>query len=48
MRAADLARTAASVESRELSPAQREALDWASAFDHGIVTAGHLETMLED
>jgi hypothetical protein len=48
VRAEDLARTAASVEIRELSPAQREALDWASAFDHGIVTAGHLDTMLED
>ena len=48
VRAEDLARTAASVESRELSPTHREALDWSSAFDHGIVTAGHLETMLED
>ncbi len=47
LRAEDLARTATSIESRELSPAERETLDWSSVFDHGIVTGEHLDTMLE-
>lgn len=47
LRAQDLARTAALVESGGLSPAQREALNWAGAFDHGMVEAAHLETMME-
>jgi hypothetical protein len=48
LRAEDLARAAVSVESRELSPAAREALDWSTVFDYGIVTADHLDSMLED
>ncbi len=48
LRAEDLARTAVSIESRDLSPAAREALDWSTVFDHGIVNAGHLDSVLED
>lgn len=47
LRAEDLARTATMIESRGLSPAQREALDWATAFDHGMVDGTHLDAMLE-
>lgn len=48
LRAEDLARTATLVESRGLSPARREAFDWVSVLEHGLVASDHLEAMLED
>ena len=45
VRAIDLARLAAIVEGREVSPLRREQLDWRMALDHGLVTAEHLEAM---
>jgi hypothetical protein len=47
-RAIDLARFAAVVEGRELSPLRREQLDWRTALDHGLVTAEHLEAMASE
>jgi len=47
LRAEDLARTAALAESCGLSPAEREALDWAAAFDHGLVDGSHLDAIVE-
>jgi hypothetical protein len=46
LRALDLARLALAVEASELSPAEREALGWASAFDRGLVTFSDLEALL--
>lgn len=46
LRAEDLARTATRIESLSVAPAAREALDWAGAFDHGLVRSEHLRTML--
>ena len=48
VRAVDLARLAAVVEGRELSPLQREQLDWRSALDNGLVSAEHLEDMVPE
>lgn len=48
VRAVDLARLAAIVEGRELSPLRREQLDWCTALEHGLVTAEHLEAMLTE
>jgi hypothetical protein len=48
VRAVDLARLAAIIEGRELSPLQREQLDWRTALDHGLVTAEHLEAMVPE
>jgi hypothetical protein len=46
-RAADLARAATVIEGRGLAPGDREALDWATVFDHGLVQSTHLSEMLE-
>lgn len=46
LRADDLARTATRIESLGLPSAEREALDWAGLFDHGLVEADHLHAML--
>lgn len=46
LRAEDLARTATAIESRGLSPNEREALDWSAAFDHGLVAGDHLDTLV--
>jgi hypothetical protein len=48
VRAVDLARLAAVVEGRELSPLRREQLDWRTALDNGLVTAEHLEAMVSE
>jgi len=48
LRADDLARTATSIEQRGLSTDARTALDWSTAFDHGLVTSEHLTSMLGD
>lgn len=47
LRADDLARVAALIESRVLSPAERDALNWSTAFDHGLVESTHLDMLLE-
>jgi hypothetical protein len=47
LRALDLARAGAAVEGRSLQPTQREALDWEGAFDQGLVTAEHIDAMLD-
>lgn len=47
LRAVDLARTAVSVISNELSPAKRERLGWESVFGTGLVTAPDLVAMIE-
>jgi hypothetical protein len=46
LRAEDLARTATRIEALGLSPAAREQLDWATAFDRGLVEPDHLDAML--
>jgi hypothetical protein len=46
LRAQDLARTATLVESRALTPAARDALEWTQAFDHGLLDATHLDAVL--
>lgn len=46
LRAEDLARTATTIEMRGLTTDARSDLDWASAFDHGLVTADRLTAML--
>jgi hypothetical protein len=46
LRAGDLAQTATVIEARGVQPAGREALDWASTFGQGQVSAEHLEAML--
>lgn len=48
IRAVDLARIAAMIESIELSPSERERLDWRSVFDRGLVTPEDLEQMVDD
>jgi len=46
LRAEDLARAAALIESRNLSPGDRDELNWSTALDHGLVESAHLDTML--
>lgn len=48
VRAGDLARLAAMVEGRELSPLSREQLDWRSALENGLVTAEHFGAMVRE
>jgi hypothetical protein len=48
LRAAALARTAALVEGRGMSPSEREELNWMAVFDHGLVESSHLDAILED
>lgn len=48
VRAIDLARLAATVEGRELSPLRREQFDWDTALDHGLVTGADLDAMLTE
>jgi hypothetical protein len=47
VRAADLARAAAVIESRGMAPGDRDELDWSTVFDQGLVESAHLEEMLE-
>jgi len=47
LRAEDLARAAALIESRGLAPGDRDGLGWSTVFDHGLVESAHLDTMLE-
>lgn len=47
LRAEDLARAAALVESRGVSPGHRDELPWSTAFDHGLIESSHLNTFLE-
>jgi hypothetical protein len=48
VRAVDLARLAAIVEGRGLSPLRRERLDWCAALDNGLVTAEHFDAMVTE
>jgi hypothetical protein len=48
LRAVDLARTAVSVMSNELSPAKREGLDWESVFGAGLITTPDLVAMIAE
>jgi hypothetical protein len=43
VRAEDVSRIAARIESIELPPAKREAIPWAEVFDQGFVDAAHLQ-----
>jgi hypothetical protein len=44
--AVDLARLGLRVEGQGLDPQTREAFDWPTALDNGLVTADHLDAML--
>jgi hypothetical protein len=46
LRAVDVARFAVRLEAQELDPAAREALDWPTALENGLVNADHLDAML--
>jgi hypothetical protein len=46
LRAVDLARFAVRIETQELDPAAREALDWPTALNNGLVSADHLDAIL--
>ena len=46
VRAADLAHAATAIEARDLQPAEREALDWNSAFARGQVSVKDLNSMI--
>lgn len=45
LQAIDIASLAVSVVAGEVDPAAREAFDWTSIFDHGIVTSSHLDSV---
>lgn len=46
LRAEDLGRVATYIESSGMSPTERDGLDWAQAFDHGIILAEHLDAVM--